>query len=568
MSISLISRPKGDVLFSGDPMPFEIQTGGHGGKKVQVRCHVILSAGGKEVHSFTVRRSPSDGTAHFDPQLIVDSYLRSLEPYFDHAALEKDNRVKSNVYVGMHCSFRNIDAVTGSPISTLYTDWRYHVVKGRTSPGMELYLEQLNATGTLLNTAPSPHFITTDMGAYLSYLVKTDSLRLAVMAQFLFSEGTRKTVFLLKGGFDKGVYYFCWTYAQLETVAGGDFETVRFWIVNINEDPVSDVATYSVFSKTPEHARTLVFENSLGGLDTVCLLGKATEKSHYSWTVNGRTGNKRNTHLGQEQKFEIGSGHFVCQTEDRKALQKWFTGEVMAAENAYLYTEDYLFDVRMSHEEAEAYRDRDYLASTDLKLTTVKVLKAFRQKEIELPGPIQRYHEKGRIQEGYYEIDSPPQKTAAAAQATPQKKPAAVSDKLVYRIPKGSELTWAEGDNNLRLLSERIAENEKGVTKKMVIDIDSSGSSATGTDVIPKGSRVTGAIVYINEAFDGTLNNLQLKLGYDILLDFDSFDLTRTAQVPVPLYYRLSVDNIPILSGSVTGGSKGGAVIFLEYVVA
>ncbi len=457
MSISLISRPRGDVLFSGDPMPFEIQTGGHGGKKVQVRCHVILSAGGKEVHRFTVRRSPSDGTAHFDPQLIVDSYLRSLGPNFDHGTLLKNNRVKSDGYVSMYCSFRNIDAVTGSPISTIYTDWRYHVVRGRTSPGMELYLEQLNTVGALLNTVPSPHFITKDMSAYLSYLVKADSLRLAVMAQFLFSGGTGKTVFLLRAGFDKGVYHFSWTYPQLETAAGSSFETVRFWMINLSEDPVSDVVTYNVFSETPEHARTLVFENSLGGLDTVCLLGKAAEKNSYSWTVNGREGNMRNTHLERTKDFEIASGHFIRRTEDRKALQQWFTNEVMAAENVYLYTEDYLFEVRMSHEEAEAFRDKDHLASTDLKLTTVKVLKAFRQKEIELPGPIQRYHEKGRIQEGYYEIDSPPLKTAAAAQPTTGKRPAAVSDKLVYRIPKGTELTWAEGDNNLRLLSERIA---------------------------------------------------------------------------------------------------------------
>ncbi len=111
------------------------------------------------------------------------------------------------------------------------------------------------------------------------------------------------------------------------------------------------------------------------------------------------------------------------------------------------------------------------------------------------------------------------------------------------------------------------AYNEKGVAKKMAIDIDSSGSGA-GMDVIPKDSRITGCTVYVNGAFDGVPNNLQLKLGSDVLLDFGSLDLTEPALIPVDLYSKLSADSTPAISGSLTGGSKGEAVVFLEYVAA
>ncbi len=110
------------------------------------------------------------------------------------------------------------------------------------------------------------------------------------------------------------------------------------------------------------------------------------------------------------------------------------------------------------------------------------------------------------------------------------------------------------------------AYDEAHVTKKMPVIIGNSGS-ATGIGKIPAGAHVIGAEVMVTEAFDGTASALKLAFGSGTLVDFSLIDISYTGKMPIPAYFREVSETQPQVSGSITGGSKGKAVVLIEYII-
>ncbi len=109
--------------------------------------------------------------------------------------------------------------------------------------------------------------------------------------------------------------------------------------------------------------------------------------------------------------------------------------------------------------------------------------------------------------------------------------------------------------------------SERNTAKKLPVFFDSSGA-ATGISAIPANAHVIGAEVIVNEGFDGTVSGLKLDFGSGTLVDFSLFDLSETAKMPVPAYFNEAAGTEPKVSGSITGGSRGKAVVLVEYVIS
>ncbi len=109
--------------------------------------------------------------------------------------------------------------------------------------------------------------------------------------------------------------------------------------------------------------------------------------------------------------------------------------------------------------------------------------------------------------------------------------------------------------------------SEANNCKKLPVVIDSSGSP-TGLEHIPANAHVIGAEVIVDEAFDGTVNNLKLEFGGNVLVDFSMLDLSEVSKMPVPAYKRESSNTLPTVSGNISGGTKGNAVVLIEYVMS
>lgn len=109
--------------------------------------------------------------------------------------------------------------------------------------------------------------------------------------------------------------------------------------------------------------------------------------------------------------------------------------------------------------------------------------------------------------------------------------------------------------------------DERHVTKKMPITFDKDGK-ATGLDSVPANALVIGAEVIVNEVFDGTPNALKVQLAGDDIVDFATVAIDQIGRYPVLAQARSGSEETPVVTGTVDSGTKGSAILLIEYLMA
>ena len=363
MTVDLQST-NGIFGFSGDPLNFEVTVSND-----CFRLEVVVSVqGGIELGREKI--APVANKGYFDLHSYADAFLKSLreEPILDGSA----GAFKSKSCENFVFEFTEIypDLTTGSQ------QWVYlMLVRGATNTDTA-YFPGFVANGQMLSFAPQPIPISSAGVAHFDWLNFTDKA-IQIMAKFDYEDGTSTTTLLQTiGNCAKGLWHFAFPYSAIRPAATGDFISVGFWFRNALNQNISSVAQFD-YREAEDRERYLVFENSVGGWDSIRMIGTASETVKYERFTSTIAEYNRTAATDKTQLFSIDFGQAALQYAAPHTVQNYIASELCAARAAYLVTPQKIVEVRLTNTEMLSYKDLDFNLPITIELEAVRISQMF-----------------------------------------------------------------------------------------------------------------------------------------------------------------------------------------------
>lgn len=231
-----------------------------------------------------------------------------------------------------------------------------------------------------------------------------------LMARFFWPNGqSAVTPLSIMSGIETvaGVKYVSVAWAHLTAAAGDTFTAFDLFFRSLAHVNISNLRRFVVLGAT-RLDRTLIFENSVGGWDSLLIRGNIETGVIYERETASSSQFVRTTHTNRRHTYNINSGYVGLTSENPTQMANYIAHEVLASRQIYMRTQTNLVEIRIvSDSITKIYDDLDMLMSIEFNAQSVRIVETYTMPDIALPpawAPSQdNYFEDGYINPGYYE---------------------------------------------------------------------------------------------------------------------------------------------------------------------
>lgn len=399
--ITTLKKPD-KVSFSNNPIVFEINTTLTSAHKVKATINLYSDTKEKSlVFQYEVFQSTDEaGNVSFDFQSYIHAYFQQVDSNFNLSQFDNGSLIKSQLFGSLTVNFLVLD-INNRPRESAQK-WGYYIINGSTNKSTEYLLQHIQDKSVLLSFAPTLS-ISKLSGVFVSYFNRTKQT-VKLCATFTFAEGVKKTTWLSQHDLEAGVYDVYISYDQLTGAAIEPFTTVDIYIRDAFNNNLSNQQTWLNDTSNQTLDRTVIFKNSIGGWDSIRLLGESEAKLKFTREATESNSLKKTSSITTERHYNIETGFLAATYENVELARNWIANDLGRSSKMYLKTPSELLEVRLLNEEILTSKDFDFLASIKLEFEAIRLINSFTHPELVMPPndlTEEQYFNEGYLNKGY-----------------------------------------------------------------------------------------------------------------------------------------------------------------------
>lgn len=236
------------------------------------------------------------------------------------------------------------------------------------------YWEKLGYNQYFLTWSPKTKLIDRYTTEKLFYLVRDEISSLVLKIEINYNNSTSQTIIskvTVVSPVNKGIYEIACSpnVLQLSGYDTGTIDSYRVWMEDENADRISEIRTFNMDYQYHENVREFLFQNSLGGFDTLRITGDVEDNLEYERTSISKVLGAAFT----EMDHQIAAGS-VSEQKVYKANTGWISKEdaswirdFLLSRQVYQINKGKLVPILITSAQAKLFVDREDIFSIDFE---------------------------------------------------------------------------------------------------------------------------------------------------------------------------------------------------------